>query len=74
MSKWALTKIAKKMLSLAVQVHIGAPEGPILVQCIPCTARGDGAVGPVGYKCLELRKNVFLPRYWYFRFGLQLNR
>ena len=24
---------------LAVQVNIGALEGPILVQCIPCTAR-----------------------------------
>ena len=32
-----LQKIHKKILSLAVQVHIGAPEGPILVQCIPCT-------------------------------------
>ena len=39
MSKYALTKNAQKILSLAVQVHIGAPEGPILVQCIPCTAR-----------------------------------
>ena len=26
------------MLSLAVQVHISTPKGPILVQCIPCTA------------------------------------
>ena len=27
-----------KILSLAVQVHIGAPEGPILAQCVPCIA------------------------------------
>ena len=38
MSKWALTKKTQKILSLAVQVHIGTPEGPILVQCVPCTA------------------------------------
>ena len=34
-----ITKNTQKVLSLAGQVHIGAPEGHILIQYIPCTAK-----------------------------------
>ena len=44
---------------------------PVSFKKATCIRRG-GAGGPVGYECLDLRKNAFKPRYRYFRFGLQL--